>query len=415
MSIRSPEPNSSPAPGTRVLMYSHDSYGLGHFRRTMTLAEALAASLPNVSVLIATGSPCSSHFDLPERVEVLKLPSVTKDAGGGYVSRSLPCSLDEIIELRSRLLLETFRAFRPNLLVVDHQVVGLKGELLGVLAEARSTGTPAILGMRDIIDEPAVVARDWSQRSIRRALAESYKRVCIYGSPKVFDPRVEYPLPAALARRVEFVGYVVREAPRASVRPLPPERPQVLVTVGGGEDAETRLESYLDALALKPADWETTLVLGPLLDQERARRIRRRARLLGGVSVHGFVEDLPRKLAESDAVVGMAGYNTTSEILQSGVPAVLLPRTAPRREQELRASRLADLGLVEMLLRATPETLRGAVERALSRRPTRHTALPMDGAQRLCSVARELLREENPAAVGESRRTTPGRSIPLTA
>ena len=122
----------------------------------MTLAEALAASLPNVSVLIATGSPCSSHFDLPERVEVLKLPSVTKDAGGGYVSRSLPCSLDEIIELRSRLLLETFRAYRPHLLVVDHQVVGLKGELLGVLAEARSTRTPSILGMRDIIDEPAV-------------------------------------------------------------------------------------------------------------------------------------------------------------------------------------------------------------------------------------------------------------------
>ena len=166
-----------------------------------------------------------------------------------------------------------------------------------------------------------------------------------------------------------------------------------LVTVGGGEDAASRLDVYLDCQALKPADWETTLALGPLLDPERALHIRRRARVLGGVSVHTFLEDLPSRLAESDAVIGMAGYNTTAEILQSGVPAVLLPRTAPRREQELRAERLSRLGLVQSLPSPTPETLRGALERALSRRRNSRCPLPLNGAQQLCAVAQELLGE----------------------
>jgi predicted glycosyltransferase len=113
--------------------------------------------------------------------------------------------------------------------------------------------------------------------------------------------------------------------------------------------------------------------------------------VLGGVSTHSFLEDLPAKLGASDAVVGMAGYNTTAEILQSGVPAVLLPRTSPRREQELRASRLARLGLAQSLPHPTPETLRGALETALTRRPARTVSLQLDGAARICAIARELL------------------------
>jgi len=102
-------------------------------------------------------------------------------------------------------------------------------------------------------------------------------------------------------------------------------------------------------------------------------------------------ELVPRLLAESDVVVGMAGYNTTAEILQSGLPAVLLPRSRPRREQLIRARRLSRLGLVETLEAPTAETVRGAVERALLRGRRPPVALPMDGAQQVAALAGELL------------------------
>ncbi|RKY22576.1 MAG: hypothetical protein DRQ55_00640 [Planctomycetota bacterium] len=375
----------------RILLYSHDSYGLGHLRRSMTLAQALVQELASASVLVVTGSPCATHFAPPPGVEVVKLPSITKDDAGVLVPRTLRAHLDDVLALRRALLGEAFRAFAPELLVVDHRIVGLGEELTGVLEAARRSDVATILGLRDVIDSPEAVAREWSQPAARKALRSSYDRICIYGWPTLFDHRREYPLPAEVVPRVEFTGLVVRNPPRLRIRPLPPSRMSVLVTVGGGQDGGSSIERYMSALELDPPDWDSRILLGPLLCRDVARRVRRRARMLGGVAVHEFKSDVPRLLAESDAVVAMAGYNTTAEILQSGTPAVLLPRLAPRREQLIRAQRLGRLGLVQPLPHATAETLRGALETALARPRRPVSSVPLDGAARFVQVVKELM------------------------
>ena len=43
--------------GARVLIYSHDSFGLGHLRRCRTIAHALVEKYKSLSVLIISGSP----------------------------------------------------------------------------------------------------------------------------------------------------------------------------------------------------------------------------------------------------------------------------------------------------------------------------------------------------------------------
>jgi predicted glycosyltransferase len=386
------------SPRTRILLYSHDSFGLGHLRRSMTLAGALAGRLPSASVLIASGSPCATHFPPPPGVDVVKLPSITKDEQGRYVPRTLGGALKPVLAVRSVLLAELVKAFRPHLLVVDHQVTGLDDELLPALDRARDAGARTILGLRDVIDEPAAVARAWDRPQVERALDEAYDAICVYGWPTVFDPRHEYPALARVAERLEFTGYVVRPAPARSTRALPSDRPQVLVTIGGGEDGGARIETYLAAIQLGPVDWDSTIVLGPLLESSHGRRLKRQARLLSGVTVHSFHADLPRLLAESDAVVSMAGYNTTAEILQSGTSAVLLPRLAPRREQQIRAERLAALGLAESLEEPEPVSLRAAIGRALTRPRRRGCVLPLDGDARLCALAADLLGLATPVA-----------------
>jgi predicted glycosyltransferase len=385
---------TEPVEGTRILLYSPDSYGLGHLRRTLTLATTMREAMPEASVLIATGSACATHFETPSGVDMIKLPSATKDHRGGYVARTLPIPLESLIRLRSSLLLEIQDSFRPDLLVVDHKVLGLEGELAEVLPYARSQGTRTILGIRDIIDESEVVAREWGRPRIRKALAHDYDRVCIYGSPEVFDARTEYPVPPELAERLEFTGYVVRPESTRSFRPVPGLVPRVLVTVGGGEDGADRVETYLEAIETSSPDWESVIVLGPLVDRARARRIKRRARLLDGVEVHLFYEDKPRLHASSSAVVAKAGYNTVTEILRSRVPAVLLPRCFPRKEQLIRARRLEDLGLAECLPAPTPESLADAVATAIRRGRVQKDLPPLDGAQRLCKIAEDLIGHE---------------------
>ncbi len=374
----------------RILLYSHDSFGLGHLRRSLTLAAELAQAFPEASLLLVTGSPCATFFDLPPRVGLVKLPSVTKDESGAYAPRGLPGSLSFTLRLRRGLIQETFRTYEPDLLIVDHQVVGLLGEMLGVLREAKKRGTRTILGVRDVIDSPEVVAREWGSDDCRWALSEGYDRVCVYGAPEVFDARHEYPIPPELGERLEFTGYVVRPSAHLPFRPVPSLRPQVLVTMGGGEDGAERIDAYLSALELEPSDWESVVVAGPLLDTREARRLRRRAEALGSVRLHRFHADLPHLLAQCQAVVSMAGYNTCAEILRSRRPSVLLPRTWPRLEQRIRAERLAALGLTDVP-ELEPIQVRRAIERALARGGVGERMPNLDGARRVSEIAGELL------------------------
>ena len=73
----------------RVLLYSHDSWGLGHLRRGLAIADAITTWFANADVLIITGSPCATQFELPARCDVLKLPAVSKDLQGLYIPRKL--------------------------------------------------------------------------------------------------------------------------------------------------------------------------------------------------------------------------------------------------------------------------------------------------------------------------------------
>lgn len=375
----------------RLLLYSHDSWGLGHLRRSLTLAQGLGSTFPEAEILLITGSPCATLFPTPARVGLVKIPSVSKNEDGQYVPRSLAGSFLDTLKLRRNLILEVYKSFRPSLVLVDHKVIGLEGEAFEMLQEARRDGVRTILGVRDVIDSPGAVALEWSGERCRWALSEGYDRICVYGTPEVFDTRLEYPVPPELAPRVEFAGYVVRPAPTVT-RPAARPRPQVLVTIGGGEDGTASLETYLDGLEKVRPDWDSVLVGGPLLDERDARRLRRRAEALGNVQVRRFHADLPWLLAECDAVVAMAGYNTVAEILQSGKPAVLLPRTHPRMEQAIRAERLAALGLAQSLIDARPLELVQAVDRALRAGPSAPERRPrMDGVASLCGVARELL------------------------
>ncbi len=375
----------------RILLHSHDSYGLGHLRRTLTIAGSLAERIPGAQVLITSGSACATSFPLHEGVDIVKLPSVTKNGKGELHARSLRAGMTSLLSLRRAILSGIFKSFSPQIMIVDHQPLGLAGELKDVLRIARSSGTHTILGLRDIIDAPDAVAREWSSPAIREALSEFYDRVLIYGSPEVFDPRIEYPIPSELRDKVEFVGYVVRDGASRTSRALPSLRPQVLVTVGGGEDGDSRIRAYFDALELAPPSWDTTLLLGPLMDAECARSLKRRGRLADSVTVHTFHADLPRLIAESDAVVGMAGYNSVAEIMQARVPAVLLPRTAPRREQAIRAQRLAALGLAQCLETPEPHALRHALEAAIAERTSRGARPNLKGREGVVGVCQQML------------------------
>jgi predicted glycosyltransferase len=101
----------------------------------------------------------------------------------------------------------------------------------------------------------------------------------------------------------------------------------------------------------------------------------------GGGCVARFSPDFLSYLAATDLSVSMAGYNTSMNILATGVPALVWP-FPQNREQGLRAARLAGRGALEVLTAADlkPDALAERMRRRLEAGPVQAGDIDLDGA-----------------------------------
>lgn len=375
----------------KILMYSHDSYGLGHLRRTLALAETFVARDPGASVLIITGSTLSNTFRMSQGIDIVKLPSAVKVTNGVYKPSRMPIKFERLRSLRSELILSAAKTFMPDVFIVDKAPLGMKGEVtrtLEFLNDERPS-TLTVLGLRDVMDDPGRVRRNWLDNQIAEAIEKFYDLILIYGPREVYDPLPEYGLSAAILRRSYYVGYVGR-APvleDASDTQFPPG--YVLVTVGGGGDGFHIVETYLESLREPAPSFDSIVVTGPLMDEESKRKVERLARGLR-VQVFEFRVDVDRLIQRAGAVVSMGGYNTTIELLAARKPSLIIPRVEPRVEQLIRAERLKNLGLVEMIHPhdLTPALMRSKVEELLRQDPASTPRIEVDllGAARAAQL-----------------------------
>lgn len=351
--LASPErsPRSSHAP--RVLIYSHDTFGLGHIRRCRAIANALIASFPHVSILIVSGSSVISSFQFGDGVDYVRIPGVEKQSDGHYGPHHLNLDLDDTIRLRTEIIKQTVLSFDPDVVIVDKEPVGLRGELKPALDILRRRGARIVLGLRDVLDEPAKLLEEWRHSGALDALDTIYDDIFVYGLESVYQPLAGLPNQQRFAGKTRYLGYLKRAVPS----PMPPNRyprvtkqPFILVTPGGGGDGAGVIDWVISAYE---ADGTIALpaliVFGPFMSREKrkefAERIARNPKLEG----LGFEPRLELLMNRAHCVVAMGGYNTFCEILSFDKPALIVPRVRPRLEQAIRAGRAEELGLIDVL------------------------------------------------------------------
>lgn len=335
---------------SRILLYSHDTFGLGHIRRCRTLANAITASNTNVSALILTGSPVAGRFTFPERVDHVRLPGVTKMTDGSYMSETLGMGIDETTSLRSGLIKATIQHFDPDLIIVDKEPTGFRGELLPSLEwlKAHRPETQIVLGLRDVLDDPDVLAKEWDRKGALEAAEKFYNEMWVYGLKSIYDPTQGLALSDAAKSRIHWTGYLRRENVEDTTIQ---SDPYVLVTPGGGGDGAAMVDHVLSAYENDPdLTPSAVLVYGPFLTGDtRAAFEKRVEKLNGRVTSVGFDSRMESLMSGALGVVAMGGYNTFCEILSFDKPAIIIPRTIPRLEQYIRASRSEELGLIRMI------------------------------------------------------------------
>jgi len=337
----------------RVLIYSHDSFGLGHLRRCRAIAHSLVSRFSELSVLILSGSPIIGSFDFKSRVDFVRVPGVIKLRNGEYTPLSLHIDIEHTLAIRASIIEHTARVFDPDIFLVDKEPLGLRGEVESTLLSLKETGTRLILGLRDVMDDSDMLADEWERKDVYPALDDLYDDIWVYGLPTIHDPFAGLPVSQRIRDKTRFTGYLERKAPKEGhpVDPFPFEDGDyILVTPGGGGDGVELVEwvmrayeSHGDRLP------QAVVVLGPFMNAENQNDFIARAEEIEKIHMIRFTPHIEDLMRHARAIVGMGGYNIFCEMLSFDKPTLLVPRVVPRREQAIRAAKAEANGLVQVL------------------------------------------------------------------
>ncbi|WP_114906961.1 glycosyltransferase family protein [Ornithinimicrobium murale] len=358
----------------RVLLYSHDSVGLGHIRRNLALAHTLTAEIPaltgrSVTGMLVTGVGHGADLDVPAGFDVALLPGVCK-GGNGYEPRHMQVPMDDLISIREQIVHGVVNGLNPDLIIVDRHPYGVDGELRKALAATRSRSpeTMIVLGLREVLDEPEAVAREWASVGDLEEVRDIFDEIWVYGDPQVHDVRVTGEVPTELHDLIHYTGYLA-SGRRCVPETDPTELPYVLSMAGGGSDGKEVLTRA--ASAIVPTGHRHLVVAGPQMPTEDLAEIQRVA--APGTRVVASVPDGLATIRRASAVVAMAGYNTVCEVLTTDTPVLLVPREMPRQEQLIRARGLTAAGAVDLerLADLTAERLSGWLSAAVQRTAAR--------------------------------------------
>ncbi|MGB8427284.1 MAG: glycosyltransferase [Desulfobacterales bacterium] len=347
----------SRTPTYNILMYSHDTYGLGHIRRTMAIASQLRE--PNVNILILTGSPIAGRFSFPDQIDFVRIPGMIKKTNEEYLPLSIKINAQHALDIRKNIITATAKTFKPHLFIVDKEPLGLKKEVLPTLQWLRrcQPNTQTILGLRDIMDDRHTVRKDWNKKGIYDILDTLYSEIWVYGNREFYDPIVEYAIPERISRKMVFTGYIPRKVPSESqVQKIRKDQglqcgeKLIVVTTGGGGDGYCVMDAYLSMLEreTRPPAIRHVLITGPFMPKQDRKKVFKRARKLG-VRTYHFYRNMERLLAAADLVVSMGGYNTICELLSLATVPLIVPRDTPRKEQLIRARIFHRSNLVEYI------------------------------------------------------------------
>ena len=377
----------------RVLVYVQHLLGIGHLRRAVTLACALAAKQLDVTLV-------SGGFEVPglapAGVRWVQLPpagalderfSVLVDALGNPVD-------DAWRAQRRDALLSAWRAVEPHVLLLELFPFGrrqMRFELLPWLDEAVAAARRPVIvsSVRDVLGGGQ---RDPSRQDEMLALFERYfDHLLVHGDPNWLRFERTFRHAGALGARLHYTGYVVDRHERLGSDDTA-GRDEVVVSAGGGAVGARLLEAAIRCRVLTTlADRIWRVLAGVNLAPAVLAQLQALAVAMGNgrVVVERSRDDFPLLLKNSSLSISQAGYNTLMEILDTGARAVVVPFAGGAEvEQTLRAQALAERGRIECVEEAmlTREVLAAAVERAASRpRPSRG-GVDLDGARRSAAL-----------------------------
>jgi len=350
----------------RISYYCQHVLGVGHLRRSIEICKALAQH--HETTLILGGPPVSADTS---ELKVLQLPGLRMDSEFNNLT---PCdnnhSLDATKEYRQRLLYSHFESTAPECFITELYPFGRKAfrfELDPVLKGIKDGSLPAcrcLCSVRDILVEK-IEGREKFEARVVKTLNNYYDAILIHADPTVvslgdtFTPMGEITIPL---HYTGFVSEKVSTKSNGTIREqlgISKAHQLIIASSGGGGVGAELLHATLAAfkkLLQRAPDSHLQIFTGPYCSSKDYGEIGSQSQ--PHITVDRFTSNFPNWLAEADLSISMAGYNTCMNLLQTGVPALVLP-FHQNREQALRVDKLHEKSTIRALSpeELTPEVL----------------------------------------------------------
>lgn len=382
--------------GKRVFLYVQHLLGIGHLRRAVTLANALAAA--GLEVTLASGG-CPVNGLALDGVRFVQLPPArAMDASFRVLVEPDGTPIDETWKsMRQAFLLDAWRDADPHALILELYPFGrrqMRFELVPLLEAATSAvHRPLIVSsVRDVLGGGQTdLAR---QDGMLEVFERYFDRVLVHADPEIIPFSRTFRHAEKIQARLHYTGYVVDR-----VRPAPDNSPngpvgenEVMISAGGGAVGMRLLETALRAMPHSRLAGRTWRVLtGVNASDTSLNTLAAIAEATGEgqIKVERARPDFANLLARCAVSVSQGGYNTVMEIIQAGARAVVVPFAGGAEiEQTLRARSFAARGLIGILEEdaLTPESLASAIDQAADRARPSPCALDLNGAERTAAL-----------------------------
>lgn len=385
----------------KILFYCQHVWGVGHYFRSMEICRGLHRH----EVVLAIGGP---PFDapVPSNVRIKRLPPMAM--GDDYAtlqSGETQRSIEEVKAARRARLHQLYCETQADVLLIELYPFGrrkFKFELVPLLEGIRSGEVPpakVVCSLRDILVSKQDAAR--YETDVVQQLNDYFDALLVHADRQLITLDQTFGSTAAIAIPLAYTGFVVQSPPTgAAVRirrqlQLANGEQLVVVSAGGGRSGAPLLEAVLKAFQRDSLQrtCRVQVFTGPFIDPGDADRLA--AMKPPGVTVSTFSDDFLALLSAADLSISMGGYNTSMNILATGVPALVWPYPGDQ-EQGLRAGRLAEMGLLKVLTEADfpPDRMVPLIEQALCT-PGRATgSIATDGARQTARFIESMLAQD---------------------
>jgi predicted glycosyltransferase len=371
----------------KIVQYCQHVLGIGHLFRSLEISRALF----DHEVILVTGGP-RVDTKLPGHVREVRLPDLqmNQEFKGLFSSRQ-NSPLEHVKTERQQRLFELFEQESPDIFLVELYPFGRKAfrfELDPVLHALDNQRLPAcgvVCSVRDILVEKEDQVKHESR--VVKTLNGYFDAVLVHADPILAQLGETFGLFDKIEIPVVYTGYIAPQPqPDAAQKirrqlQIGADELLIIASAGGGNVGAPLMKAVIQAFKqlAAPKPCQLKMFSGPFMEGGDFSALKK----MGGrnVQIEQFTPDFLSHLAAADLSVSMGGYNTTMNILATGVPALVWP-FPQNREQRLRAGRLAEEGILKVIededLR--PDRLAGLMNQMLATRKRQTGKYDLDGA-----------------------------------